>query len=110
MPRPFKAKRLMAFKHARTRLELEQELKASDDSRPIDALVKEYENKGRYIRTLSRDDLGVELERCGLQGSPTKVHKVYSVVLTGEGYEQVPPTGEGIGKLLDSLIEERFFG
>jgi electron transfer flavoprotein beta subunit len=109
-PRPFKAKNLMARKRARTRLELEEESKVSGDSRPIDELVQEYENKGLYIRTLSRDDLGVELERCGIQGSPTKVHKVYSVVLTGEGHEQVAPTGEGISKLLDSLIEEHFFG
>ncbi len=106
-PRPFKATRLMALKNARTRLELDATAEKSDD---LDKLIADYASKGLYIQTLSREDLGVDLERCGIQGSPTKVHKVESVVLTGEEHKQFPATREGIGDLLDSLIAEHFFG
>lgn len=109
-PRPFMARRLMAFKNARTRVELENTSEVSGSDAQIDELVKDYESRGLYIRTLKREDLGIELERCGLRGSPTKVHKVESVVLAGAAHERIPPTAEGIGKLLDSLIEQHFFG
>jgi electron transfer flavoprotein beta subunit len=106
-PRPFKARRLMALKKARTRLELEKEAASPGE---LEKLIAEYTRKGLYIPTWSREDLGIELERCGIEGSPTKVHKVESVVLSREGHQQIPPTSEGIGNLLDSLIEEHFFG
>jgi electron transfer flavoprotein beta subunit len=106
-PRPFKARRLMALKKARTRLELEKEASSPEE---LEKLVSDYTSKGLYIPTWSREDLGIELERCGIEGSPTKVHKVESIVLSHEGHEQIPPTSEGIGNLLDSLIEEHFFG
>jgi electron transfer flavoprotein beta subunit len=109
-PRPFNAKALMALKKARTRSELEAMPQASASDGGLDALVSDYRSRGIYIETLSCDDLGVELERCGIQGSPTKVFKVESVVLSGEGHERFPPTSEGIGDLLDSLIDEHFFG
>jgi len=106
-PRPFKARRLMALKKARTRLELEKEASSPEE---LEKLIADYTSKGLYIQTWSREDLGIELERCGIEGSPTKVHKVESVVLSSEGHQQIPPTSEGIGNLLDSLIGEHFFG
>jgi electron transfer flavoprotein beta subunit len=106
-PRPFKARRLMALKKARTRLELEKEASSPEE---LEKLIADYASKGLYIQTWSREDLGIELERCGIEGSPTKVHKVESVVLSSEGHQQIPPTTEGIGNLLDSLIGEHFFG
>jgi electron transfer flavoprotein beta subunit len=109
-PRPFKAKSLMALKKARARIELETMLGSSASAEQLDDLVATYRDKGLYIQTLGCDDLGVEPERCGIQGSPTKVYKVESVVLSGAGHEKFPPTSEGIGDLLDSLIGEHFFG
>jgi electron transfer flavoprotein beta subunit len=109
-PRPFKARSLMALKKARARTELQAALGASASAEDLDALVVTYRDKGLYIQTLSCDDLGVEPERCGIEGSPTKVFKVESVVLSGGGHEQFQPTSEGVGELLDSLIEEHFFG
>jgi len=106
-PRPFKARRLMALKRARTRIELEKEASSPEE---LEGLVAEYTRKGLYIPTWNREDLGIELERCGIEGSPTKVHKVESIVLSREGHQQIPPTSEGIANLLDSLIEEHFFG
>ena len=109
-PRPFNAKALMALKKARARVELEAMPQASASDGGLDELVADYRSRGMYIETLSCDDLGVELERCGIHGSPTKVFKVESVVLSGEGHEKFPATSEGIGELLDSLIDEHFFG
>jgi electron transfer flavoprotein beta subunit len=106
-PRPFKARRLMALKRARTRLELEKEASSPEE---LEKLIAVYASKGLYIQTWSREDLGIDLERCGIEGSPTKVHKIESVVLSSEGHQQIPPTSEGIGNLLDSLIGEHFFG
>ena len=47
--------------------------------------------------------------RIGIKGSPTKVHKVESVVLAGGSHEQIEPTKEGISKLIDKLMEDRIF-
>ena len=34
--------------------------------------------------------------RCGLAGSPTKVHRMQAIVLTKEGYTEIPPTEAGV--------------
>lgn len=107
-PRPFLAKRLMACKDARTRVELERQAVAAGGD--LEGLVADYARRGLYMQTLSADDLDVELERCGLDGSPTKVHKVLSVVLSAEGHEDIAPTREGVSALLDCLLTDRVLG
>jgi electron transfer flavoprotein beta subunit len=44
-----------------------------------------------------------------VKGSPTKVHKVESVVLAGGNHEQIEPTKDGISGLIDKLMEDRIF-
>ena len=56
------------------------------------------------------DDLEADLGWCGLAGSPTKVHRVQSVVLTKEGYTEIPPTQEGIGRMIHELIVDHTLG
>lgn len=109
LPRPPRAKRLMACKHARSLPELERMVDANS-LLYIDTLVDEYVQRGRFIRTLTVDDLEVEAERCGLAGSPTKVKKVDSVVLTGGNHQRVPATREGLGQLVEALMNDRVFG
>jgi len=70
---------------------------------------KIYFLRNLFIETLTTDDLDVDSERCGVKGSPTKVHKVESVVLAGGNHEKIEPTKDGIAKLVDSLIEDRIF-
>jgi electron transfer flavoprotein beta subunit len=108
-PRPFSAKRLMAFKHARSRAELEQLVKA-DSSLDLAALEADHIKRKRFIPTMSCDDLDVDRERCGLKGSPTKVKQVASVVLSGGGHQTVEPTKDGMAELIDRLNEDRVFG
>ena len=52
--------------------------------------------RGLLIEQWDLDAIGADLDRCGLAGSPTKVHRVQSIVLTKQGYTQIPPTEEGV--------------
>jgi electron transfer flavoprotein beta subunit len=106
--RPPKAKRIMAYKSAKSLLELET-IVQGNSLLYIDKLVEEYKDRNLYIETLTTDDLPVDLDRCGIKGSPTKVHKVESVVLAGGNHIRIEPTKEGISKLIDILIEDKIF-
>jgi len=63
-----------------------------------------------YIHTLTMDDLKLDDTRCGVQGSPTKVHKVESVVLAGGSHEIIRPNKEELGTLIDKLFEDHILG
>ncbi len=108
-PRPFRAKRVMAFKNARSLMELE-ELTQANSLLYVDELRQEYESRGLFIPTLTMDELQLDIERCGISGSPTKVHKVHSVVLAGGEHEKFSADKDGIGNLIDKLMEDRIFG
>lgn len=108
-PRPFKAKRVMAFKNARTLMELE-EMTKDDPKLKLSDLKEKHEKKNLFIPTITVKDLDVKTSRIGLHGSPTKVHKVESVVLGSSGHEKVEPTKEGLGSLIDKLMEDHIFG
>jgi len=108
-PRPFKAKRVMAYKNAKTLMELEK-LVEGNSLLYIDTLKEEYIQNKLYIPTLTMDDLPVDEKRCGLHGSPTKVHKVDSVVLAGGAHEKFPASRDGMNLLVDKLLEDRIFG
>jgi len=109
IPRPYSAKRVMQFKNARTLMELE---KLADDNSLLysDRLVHEAKGRGLFIQTFTTDDLDVEPDRCGIKGSPTKVHKIESVVLAGGDHARIEPTKEGLGKLIDALARDHLFG
>ena len=108
-PRPFKAKRLMAYKNAKTLMELEK-LTDENSLLYIDKLKEEHIARNLYIRTLTMDDLQLDVQRCGIHGSPTKVHKVESVVLAGGNHETIPPTKEGMASLVDMLMDNHILG
>ncbi len=108
-PRPFKAKRIMAYKNAKTLMELEK-ITEGNSLLYIDQLKEEYISKNLYIKTLTMDDLKLEAERCGVHGSPTKVHKVESVVLAGGNHVSIEPTKTGIENLIDKLLEDHILG
>lgn len=108
-PRPYKAKRVMAYKNAKTLLELEK-LTEGNSLLYIDQLKYEYISKHIYINTMTMDDLKLDVERCGVAGSPTKVHKIESVVLKGNKHEHIEPTKQGISYLIDKLMEDHIFG
>jgi len=108
-PRPFKAKRVMAFKGAKSLLELEK-LAEGNSLLYVDELKDEYISKSLFIETFTMDELDVEQERCGLHGSPTKVHKVESVILGGGEHIKIEPTKDGMNELVDKLLDDHIFG
>jgi electron transfer flavoprotein beta subunit len=108
-PRPYKAKRVMAYKNAKTLIELEK-LTEGNSLLYIDQLKDEYVSKELYIQTLTMDDLKLDEVRCGVHGSPTKVHKIQSVVLAGGNHEMIEPSKEGMGILIDKLMEDHILG
>ncbi|MCL5029317.1 MAG: electron transfer flavoprotein subunit beta/FixA family protein [Bacteroidetes bacterium] len=108
-PRPYKAKRIMAYKNAKTLMELEK-LTEGNSLLYIDQLKDEYQTKKLYIQTLTMDDLKLDEERCGVHGSPTKVHKIESVVLAGGNHEMIEPNKNGVSYLIDKLMEDHILG
>ena len=113
VPRPAAARRVMRFKRARTVDEITRELAGGTeggDDRPIDA-EREKRRTSLKVRGLLLEqwDLGeieADLQWCGLSGSPTKVHRVQSIVLTKEGHTEIPPTAEGVRRMIHELIED----
>ena len=70
----------------------------------------ELKARGLLIDQWNLDDLGADLQWCGMSGSPTKVHRIQSVILTGSGYHEVPATEEGCLELVGELIEDHTIG
>ena len=94
-PRPQAAIKMMRNKHKRVPLEV----KEGETLDPKDALEQ-----------WSLDDINADLNRCGFAGSPTKVHKIKSIVLKKEGFVQIEPTEEGVRKLVAELVNDSALG
>jgi electron transfer flavoprotein beta subunit len=116
-PRPPAAKRVMRLKRARSSGEIAAEVandmpEASDAARQAEACrrFEAVRTAGTVIEQWDLSDIGADLTWCGLVGSPTKVHRVQWIVLTKEGFTSVPPTAEGVGKMIHELIVEHTLG
>jgi electron transfer flavoprotein beta subunit len=116
-PRPLAARKAMKFKKALSAAEVAKavetemptatpEVKAAQVKARCEALAA----KGLLIAQKNLDDLKADLQWCGMSGSPTKVHRIMSVVLTGGDYREFPPTDDGVAKLVGELIEEHTIG
>jgi electron transfer flavoprotein beta subunit len=108
-PRPFSAKRVMAYKNAKSVMDLEK-LAEENPLLYTDKLVHEFKEKNLLINTFTIDDLKLDPERCGVNGSPTKVHKIESVVLSGGNIKKIEPTRAGLGNLIEELMTDHIFG
>ncbi len=116
-PRPAAAKKVMRNKRSRTIGEIGSDVRrempdASDEDRDAETRrrAEALKQRGRLIEQWDLDDIGADLERCGLSGSPTKVHRIQSIVLTKEGHTAVEPTDEGIGQMIHELVTDRTLG
>jgi electron transfer flavoprotein beta subunit len=115
--RPPAAKRAMRFKRARVEVELIGEVKqampdASEEERQaeVQARAEALGQRGLLMEQWDLDRIGADLSRCGLSGSPTKVHRVQAIVLKKEGYTEIPPTEAGVRQLVHELVVERTWG
>jgi len=113
-PRVAAAKKMMKNKKACTPIEIEQKIKAENpdaDEADVKKLVAhkcgELEGKCLLIKQWDLNFLGADLKWCGRSGSPTKVHRIQSVVLAAKESKDVEPSEEGIAGMIGELIEEK---
>jgi len=116
-PRPQAVRRVMQFKKARVPAELAMEVRrampdATDDERQaeVDARLAVLKKADYPVEQWDLDDIGADLERCGLSGSPTKVFRVQSIVLTKEGFTEIAPTEDGVRQMIQELVVDRTLG
>jgi len=113
-PRVAAAKQLMKYKKARNRLEAAEEIRAINPD-AVEAEMQELiatrcealETKGLFIKHWDLDYLEADLTWCGRSGSPTKVHRIQSVVLAAKESKDVEPTDEGISGMIHELIQDK---
>jgi len=113
-PRVAAARKMMKFKKARTRIEVAEQIKAENpeaDEAEVDELAelraKKLAERGLLIKQWDLNVLEADLGWCGMSGSPTKVHRIQSVVLTAKESKDVEPTESGVAGMIHELIEEK---
>jgi electron transfer flavoprotein beta subunit len=113
-PRVAAARRMMKYKNARTPAEIIQSVKAANptaDETTIKEMAKaEAEalaERGLLIRQWDLTHLASDLTWCGRSGSPTKVHRIQSVVLTAKESKDIAPTEEGVADMIHELIQDK---
>lgn len=116
-PRPAAAKRVMRNKRARAAMEIpnliaaemptasDEEKKAAADKR-----IEELKAEGLLIEHWDLDYITADMQWCGVSGSPTKVHRVQSIVLTKDGFTAIEPTEAGVHKMIHELIVDHTLG
>jgi electron transfer flavoprotein beta subunit len=116
-PRVPCAKRLMKYKTAACAVEIEQKIRAADPTaseEQIKAAAKEKCNllkqKDLLIEQWDLDMLAADMQWCGRDGSPTKVHRIQSVVLTAKESKSVESTQAGIDAMVHELIIDHTLG
>jgi electron transfer flavoprotein beta subunit len=62
--------------------------------------------RGQKITVWSGADVGVDYERVGLSGSPTKVLKVDFVVLESSDSREINADQEGVSALIEELVKD----
>ncbi|MCE5185727.1 MAG: electron transfer flavoprotein subunit beta/FixA family protein [Planctomycetaceae bacterium] len=108
-PRVCRAKQLMKCKSAKCRVEV-QEAAKSDPSIDVDGVCKDLEARDILIHQWDLDFLQADLQWCGRDGSPTKVHRIQSVVLAAKDTKSIEPTQGGIDAMVHELIVDHTIG
>lgn len=116
-PRPDSAKRIMQYKRASCEAEAAARLRAERAGASPEEIEREARDQlqrlranGLAIEQWDADAAGANPEQIGLNGSPTKVKRIESIVLAGGEMKKIPPTEEGVKALVHELIEEHIIG
>jgi electron transfer flavoprotein beta subunit len=115
--RPASAKRVMRFKRARSAGEIAGAVNVAmpnaapeEKDREVGKRLEPLKMAGLQIEQWDLTDLDADMQWCGMAGSPTKVHRIQAIVLTKEGFTAVPPTEEGVRKMVQELIVDHTIG
>jgi len=113
-PRVAAARRMMKYKKARTPAELEQQIRQDNPDleepavqKLIEQTCRSLEEKGLLIKQWDLDFVEADLIWCGRNGSPTKVHRIQSVILGAKESKDVEPTSEAMADMVHELIQDR---
>ena len=113
-PRVAAARKMMKYKKALTPIEVEEKIKAENpdaDEADIKELAEhkcsKLVEKNLLIKQWDLDFLEADLNWCGQGGSPTKVHRIQSVVLATKESKSVEPNNKGISDMIHELIEDK---
>lgn len=100
-PRAASAKRVMRYKNicCRSNESYDETYLDSASQKPCD-----------FIKQWSADDIKADPKRCGISGSPTKVKKIESVVLTASEVRAIQNNDTEIKGLIQELIAEHILG
>lgn len=115
--RPAHARRRLKFRKAMCHTEVERTVASELRSAPDEERAREVRrrkvalaDRGLLIEQWSLEDIEADLQWCGLDGSPTKVHRVQSLVLAGGEYREFEPTRDGVRALISELIDDHTIG
>ena len=109
-PRPPSVRKRVEYKLAATPLEYKALLNQwpeFETEEKLEAYLAEHNLK---ISLWTADDIGADVAKLGLAGSPTQVYKVNFVVLETLESKQVPANAEGIAALMQELVKEYVVG
>ena len=116
-PRPRSMKKAMKFKKAQSLPEVSKAVETEMTSAtPEDRIAEvkrrcaELSAKGMQIMQWNLDDIQADLAWCGGAGSPTRVHRIQSIVLAGGAYKEFPPTDAGVQQMIGELIDDHTIG
>ena len=120
-PRPWAARKMMRHKMKQVESEIAQSVRAeqtangqkADETKIADETacrVAALKKKEQLLEQWNLDDIGADLSRCGLAGSPTKVFRIQSIILKKEGYTEIPPTQDGMQRLIHELVSDKTLG
>ncbi len=113
-PRVAAAKKMMKYKNACTPVEAEREVRSqklevseAKIKKLIEKKCSELSDKGLLIKQWDLDLVGADLSWCGQSGSPTKVHRIQSVVLAAKESKNIEPNEKGVSDMIHELIEDK---
>jgi electron transfer flavoprotein beta subunit len=113
-PRVAAAKRMMKYKKALSSVEIKQKSKVenpqaqeTDIQKLVEHKCAELEKASLLIKQWNLDDLEADMQWCGQSGSPTKVHRIQSVVLTAKESKEIKSTENGIADMIHELISDK---
>lgn len=101
-PRPASAKLVMSHKNASLEIEDQYDESYIETAQKLGKTMK--------IDMWNVDEIGADPQQCGLPGSPTKVKKIQSVVLTGSEIKMIESSEESISGMVHELISEHTIG
>lgn len=105
-PRPPSVRRMLANKLASTPLEYSDLLAKWPEFETEEALDRYLSERGQVITVWNGADVGVDYDRVGLSGSPTKVLKVDFVTLGSNGNKEIEDSPEGLSELVKELVRD----